>query len=59
MPQRRSSVSPRPASARQGRFLDYWIANGGLARNSYPIGPEDKAMLEDGKGHTFQYFACG
>src|SRR5690348_8496662 len=40
----------------QGRFLDYWVANGGLARNGFPIGPENREVLEDGKEYTVQYF---
>ncbi|HEY8600485.1 MAG TPA: hypothetical protein VIL85_18755 [Thermomicrobiales bacterium] len=40
----------------QGRFLDYWEANGGLARNGYPLTAERRELLEDGKEYTVQYF---
>ncbi len=40
----------------QGRFLDYWLANGGLARNGYPLTPERREVLEDGQEYTVQYF---
>jgi hypothetical protein len=40
----------------QGRFLDYWEANGGLARNGFPLTPERIETLEDGKAYTVQYF---
>ncbi len=39
-----------------GRFLAYWDANGGLARNGYPLTPERRETLEDGKEYTVQYF---
>ena len=39
-----------------GRFLAYWEANGGLARNGYPLTPERRETLEDGKEYTVQYF---
>jgi len=39
-----------------GRFLAYWEANGGLARNGYPLTPERREVLEDGKEYTVQYF---
>ncbi len=40
----------------QGRFLDYWTANGGLARNGYPLSVERRELLEDGKEYIVQYF---
>jgi len=40
----------------QGRFLDYWQANGGLARNGYPLTAERQELLEDGNTYTVQYF---
>ncbi len=40
----------------QGRFLDYWQANGDLARNGYPLSAERRETLEDGKEYTVQYF---
>jgi len=39
-----------------GRFLDYWVANGGLARNGYPLTDERRELLEDGNEYTVQYF---
>lgn len=39
-----------------GRFLAYWDANGGLTRNGYPLTPERKEILEDGREYTVQYF---
>ena len=40
----------------RGRFFDYWQANGGLARNGYPLTAERSEILEDGKAYTVQYF---
>ncbi len=40
----------------QGRFLDYWTANGGLARNGYPLSDERRERLEGGNEYTVQYF---
>ncbi len=40
----------------QGRFLDYWQANGGLVRNGFPLSGELIETLEDGRAHTVQYF---
>jgi len=40
----------------QGRFLAYWQANGGLARNGYPLTAERVEVLEDGRAYTVQYF---
>ncbi|HEY8602129.1 MAG TPA: hypothetical protein VIL85_27130 [Thermomicrobiales bacterium] len=39
-----------------GRFLAYWEANGGLARNGYPISGERAEILEDGQAYRVQYF---
>ena len=39
-----------------GRFLDYWQANGGLARNGFPLTGERRETLEDGREYTVQYF---
>src|SRR4051794_36409667 len=38
-----------------GRFLEYWQANGGLARNGFPLTGERREILEDGKEYTVQY----
>lgn len=40
----------------QGRFLDYWENNGGLALNGYPLTGEFVATLEDSQPYTVQYF---
>ncbi len=61
-------AAPRPAAAQgaacfqetgfciQGRFLAYWQANGGLARNGFPLSTERQETLEDGNTYTVQYF---
>jgi hypothetical protein len=40
----------------RGRFLAHWEANGGLARNGYPLTGERRELLEDGEEYTVQYF---
>ena len=40
----------------EGRFVDYWSYNGGLARNGYPLSGERREVLEDGKEYLVQYF---
>nr|MDQ5868058.1 hypothetical protein [Chloroflexota bacterium] len=41
----------------RGKFLQYWIANGGLAQHGYPISRELAEVSEtDGKTYTVQYF---
>ncbi|HEY8598546.1 MAG TPA: hypothetical protein VIL85_08955 [Thermomicrobiales bacterium] len=47
---------PQTGGCIQGRFLDYWLANGGLARNGYPLTGEIRQTLEDGNEYTVQYF---
>jgi hypothetical protein len=61
-------AAPRPVAAEgaacfaetnqciQGRFLAYWTANGGLARNGFPLTAERQELLEDGNTYTVQYF---
>ena len=39
-----------------GRFLTYWEANGGLARNGYPLSDVFVQRLEDGQEYAVQYF---
>ena len=39
-----------------GRFLEYWQANGGLARNGFPLSGERSEVLEDGNAYQVQYF---
>ena len=40
----------------RGRFLNYWMAQGGLAINGYPLSAEFSEVLSDGKPYTVQYF---
>jgi hypothetical protein len=40
----------------QGRFLEYWTANGGLDINGFPLTGEFRQKLEDGKEYIVQYF---
>ncbi len=40
----------------QGRFLEYWTANGGLDINGFPLSGEFRQKLEDGKEYVVQYF---
>ena len=40
----------------QGRFRDYWLANGGLAQIGYPLSEEIEERLEDGRTYRVQYF---
>ncbi len=61
-------AAPHPAAAQaeqcfpetgfcvRDRFLDYWQANGGLARNGFPLSDERRELLEDGNEYTVQYF---
>ncbi|MGN6562620.1 MAG: ELWxxDGT repeat protein, partial [Thermomicrobiales bacterium] len=47
---------PQTGKCLQGRFLDYWLAHGGLAINGYPITNEQTEKLEDGKDYLVQCF---
>ncbi|MGN6810375.1 MAG: hypothetical protein ACTHMP_05840 [Thermomicrobiales bacterium] len=47
---------PQTGKCLQGRFLDYWLAHGGLAINGYPITNEQTEKLEDGKDYLVQWF---
>ena len=40
----------------RGAFLDYWLANGGLERNGFPLSDEFAERLEDGRIYRVQYF---
>ncbi|HET8626738.1 MAG TPA: hypothetical protein VFL91_04935 [Thermomicrobiales bacterium] len=51
-----SQCFPETGHCVQGRFLDYWVAHGGLAINGYPLTDEIQQQLEDGKTYTVQYF---
>jgi hypothetical protein len=40
-----------------GRFLEYWLANGGLAQQGYPLtGEFDEISATDDKSYRVQYF---
>lgn len=62
LPQSAGSATPGSACHTQtgqcvaGPFQEYWRANGGLARNGYPLTGEMLERLEDGKLYQVQYF---
>ncbi len=48
---------PQTGKCVSGRFYDYWLANGGLAQQGYPISDEfDEVNPTDGKTYRTQYF---
>jgi acetyl esterase/lipase len=48
---------PETGKAVQGRFLQYWLANGGLPQQGFPISGEMQEVSDtDGKTYTVQYF---
>ena len=48
---------PETGKTVQGRFLQYWNDNGGLAQQGYPISDEMQEKSDtDGKTYTVQYF---
>jgi hypothetical protein len=48
---------PETGHTIQGRFLEYWEQNGGLAQQGYPISAEMQEVSPiDGKTYTVQYF---
>ena len=48
---------PETGKTVQGRFLQYWTANGGLAQQGFPISSEMQEVSDtDGKAYTVQYF---
>ncbi|MDQ3705434.1 MAG: alpha/beta hydrolase [Chloroflexota bacterium] len=52
-----SMLFPETGKRIGGMFLEYWKANGGLARQGYPISEEFKEVSPvDGKTYTVQYF---
>lgn len=52
-----SKLFPETGKRVGGRFLQYWEANGGLARQGYPISDELVEVSDaDGKSYTVQYF---
>ena len=46
---------PQTGQCLGGRFLAYWLAHGGLARNGYPLTGERLETLEDGHEYLVQY----
>jgi acetyl esterase/lipase len=52
-----SMLFPEAGKQVGGMFLEYWKANGGVARQGYPISEEFKEVSPvDGKSYTVQYF---
>ena len=52
-----SRLFPETGKRVQGRFLQYWLANGGLAQQGYPISEEQQEVSPtDGKSYKVQYF---
>jgi hypothetical protein len=48
---------PETGHTVQGRFLEYWTANGGLAQQGYPLTEEIQEVSDlDGMPYTVQYF---
>jgi len=55
--QPKARTFPETGKTVSDRFLDYWVNNGGLAQQGFPISEEfqEKSDL-DGKDYTVQYF---
>jgi len=51
-----SRFFPETGFTVQGRFLEYWEANGALDLNGYPLTDERLEVLEDGREYLVQYF---
>ncbi len=52
-----SHLFPETGHTVQGRFLEYWTLNGGLAQQGYPITEEVQEQSDtDGQIYTMQYF---
>lgn len=52
-----SRYFPETGHTVEGRFLQYWEQNGGLAQQGYPITEEMQELSEtDGKTYSVQYF---
>jgi hypothetical protein len=47
---------PQTGQCVSGRFLDHWLARGGLAINGYPLTEPRTETLEDGRQYTVQWF---
>lgn len=46
---------PQTGFCLEGPFLVFWLANGGLALNGYPLSAPFLQVLEDGNTYTVQY----
>lgn len=55
-PVKATRTFPETGFSVSGRFLAYWSANGGLPLYGYPLTPERREKLSDGKEYTVQYF---
>src|SRR5438874_1857332 len=52
-----SRYFPETGHTVQGRFLEYWTTNGGLAQQGYPLTDEFQEVSDlDGKPYIVQYF---
>ena len=52
-----SRLFPETGKTVEGRFLEYWQQNGGLAQQGFPISDEMQERSDvDGKSYTVQYF---
>jgi hypothetical protein len=52
-----SRTFPETGKTVTGRFLDYWLKNGGLPQQGFPISAEMKELSDlNGKQYTVQYF---
>jgi hypothetical protein len=57
MAQNGSRTFPETGKSVQGRFLEYWLANGGLQQQGYPLTEEQQEVSQtDGELYTVQYF---
>lgn len=52
-----SRAFPETGKSVQGRFLEYWLANGGLPQQGYPLTEEQQEVSQsDSKLYVVQYF---
>lgn len=49
-------IFPETGTPLCDRFLDYWVAHGGLAINGYPLTEARMETLEDGQQYLVQWF---
>ena len=55
-PVKTTRLFPETGFSVGGRFLAYWSANSGLPLYGFPLTPERREKLGDGKEYTVQYF---